>query len=116
MQYPISIPRGTSYNFAVRVVYDDGTDYPYNAVDAVSFGVKLTPESDTYIIAKAAVYDSTAGNYIVALEPEDTASLVMDERYWYDVGISTSAGDFFLLIDTSPFNVQRAITEAGMII
>ena len=114
MQYPISIPRGTSYNFAVRVAYDDGTDYPYNAVDVVSFGVKLTPETDTYIIAKTLSYDSTSGCYTAALEPEDTASLVMDERYWYDVGISTSAGDFFLLIDTSPFNVQRAITKVGM--
>lgn len=114
MQYPISIPRGTSYNFAVRVVYDDGTDYSYNSGDVVFFGVKLTPESDTYIIAKTLSYDSTLGCYIVVLNPGDTANLVMDERYWYDIGIKISNEVFFLLIDTSPFNVQRAITKVGM--
>ncbi len=114
MQHTINIPKGTSYSFAVRPVYDDGTVYPYNIADQVVFGVRLSPQSEGYVISKIAVYDSSTGSYVIALDPEDTSELAADERYWYDVGLETSTGDFYLLIDSSYFNVQKAITKAGM--
>ena len=73
-----------------------------------------TPTSGKITIGGQVVYDSSTGSYVIALDPEDTSELAADERYWYDVGLETSTGDFYLLIDSSYFNVQKAITKAGM--
>lgn len=107
----MNVPRGTSYNFSVALKYDDGTEYAYNSTDVVRFGIKLTPDSDSYDVYKEASYDTESGCYVVALSPEDTADLLMGERYWYDIGLQTAEGDYYMVIQSAPFNVLKAVTR-----
>lgn len=107
----INIPRGTTMCLGIEIKNEDGTAYTPANGDVLRFGVKLDPTEATYVISKTGTYDSSAGYYTVDLSPEDTASLAMDERYWYDAGLQTADGDYYMVVEASPFNVHRAITK-----
>ena len=111
MMQEINIPRGTTMCLGIEIKNEDGTAYTPASGDILRFGVKLDPDDNSYVIGKTGDYDSTRGCYTVMIEPEDTASLLMDERYWYDVGVQTADGDYYMVVEASPFNVHIAITK-----
>ena len=74
------------------------------------FGVKRDEKSDSFVISKTAQYDSENDCYSVELSPEDTAGLDFG-RYWYDVGLQTDDGDYYMIIPASRFNITSAITR-----
>lgn len=111
MRNEMNVPRGTSYNFSVALKYDDGTEYEPDGTEVVRFGIKLTPENDSYDVCIEADYDAESNSYVVALAPEDTANLLMGERYWYDIGLQTENGDYYMVIRAAPFNVLKAVTR-----
>lgn len=105
----IDIPRGTTHTIEIKLYDDSGNRYTPANGDVLRFGVKHSPDDAECCISKVGVYDS--GSYTITLAPEDTANLMMDERYWYDIGLQTASGDFFQVVEVSPFNVLKAITQ-----
>lgn len=106
----IDIPRGTTHTIEITLYDESGNRYVRTSGDIVRFGVKHNPDDATCVISKTGTYN--LGNfYTVTLSPEDTANLIMGEQYWYDIGLQTASGDFFQVVEVSPFNVKRAITK-----
>ena len=106
MDNTIDIPRGTSLKFSAPA--PDG--YERNENDIVRFGVKRTENSNDFEIEKEITeYDAETNSYIVRLAPEDTD--VDTGRYWYDVGLQTNDGGYYMLIKADHFNVTPAITK-----
>lgn len=107
----ITVDRGTDFSFGIsNIKYDDGTSYEYNANDIAVFGVKVTADSDAYLIYKTLEYDTENECFVVSLLPEDTINLGNDKEYLYDVSIQTEDG-FYKLIKPARFFVAKAITE-----
>ena len=106
----IRLPRGTSRAFRVRPKNRDGSVREYDSGDIVRFGVKKIADTDIFEIKKTAEYSSELGLYVIKLVPEDTANLGNDKKYWYDIGIQTSDGDYYMLIEAAPFYIGKAIT------
>ena len=106
----INIPKGTSASISVTVCYADGSPYPYNAADTVRLAVKHDVNQPTADLSKTAVYDPDTAAYIFTFAPEDTAAMLFD-RYWYDVGLQTADGDYFMIITKSEFNITPAISQ-----
>ncbi len=110
MKLNMDVPRGTTQLIRLRLSESDGSERDYTEADTVRFGVKSDANDDEFIISKTAVYDTEEKCYVVELAPEDTALLPFD-RYWYDIGLQTSDGEYFMLIEKSEFNLTRAITK-----
>lgn len=108
----IHLPRGTTAEFGVKIKYEDGTDYPYSEGDTLRFGVKLDVNDAECAIEKTAEYDSESGEYVIALEPSDTSELDFD-RYIYDIGLETSAGDYYMVVPAAWFYVDSSVTEVS---
>ena len=106
----INIPRGTSLPIGIRITNSDGTAYEPQNNDVVRFGVKRDEKSDSFVISKTAQYDNENDCYVVELSPEDTITLDFG-RYWYDVGLQTDDGDYYMIIPASRFNITSAITR-----
>lgn len=107
----IYIPKGTTCKIYVSIE-ENGEPYEPESGDVVRFGVKLEPEGTNFDISKTADYDSETGQYVISLAPADTAGLQMDERYWYDIGLQTADGDYYMIVRASYFYVTKAITGA----
>lgn len=105
----LHIPRGTTQTLSVKIYWDDGSVYEPQDGDVVRFGVKLARNLSGYAISKTAVYDGDNEEYVISLAPEDTASLGFD-RYTYDIGLQTSDGDYYMIIEAAWFYVDTAIT------
>lgn len=102
--------RGTTQNIAITILNDDGTVYELQNSDKLIFGVKLNPESTEYDIKKTATAENEQDDgYIIKLTPEDTQHLSFG-RYCFDVGLQTSDGDFYMVIDCDDFMITKAVT------
>lgn len=110
MKLNMDVPRGTTQLIRISLSDPDGSERDYNEADTVRFGVKSDANDDEFVISKTAAYDTTKKCYVVDITPEDTAGLLFD-RYWYDIGLQTSDGEYFMLIEASEFNLTRAITK-----
>ena len=107
----INIIRGTTNAFGVRIESSDGEPYMLQSGEKIIFGVKLNTENSDYDIVKTVtVADYTDGAYNINLAPEDTAGLNFG-RYYYDVGVQTADGDYYMIIPCSEFNVLENVTE-----
>ena len=102
----IETPRGTSLKFSAPA--PDG--YERNENDIARFGVKRTENSNDFEIEKEITeYDAETNCYIVRLTPEDTN--IETGRYWYDVGLQTADGSYYMLVKANRFNITSAITK-----
>lgn len=106
----IHIPRGTNYCISLTVKNENGNTH-YDEDDVIKLNVKLDPEDTTACITKTASYSTDDECYYITLAPEDTAGLIQDERYWYDIGLQTYDGEFYMIVEASPFYVERAISK-----
>lgn len=110
MHNEIRIPRGTSRSLGIRPKNRDGSIREYDPGDIVRFGVKKIADTDIFSVKKTAEYNPELGLYVIKLVPEDTVNLGNDENYWYDIGIQTSDGDYYMLVEAALFYVGKAIT------
>lgn len=111
MAQKIEIIRGTSNTFSIEVSDVYGRPYVLEDGESIIFGIKKKPEDDRVIFVKTATASEVEGNYIVSIEPADTAELDCG-RYAYDVGLKTATG-FFNVIEPNPFMIQPNVTSRG---
>lgn len=107
------IIRGTTNVFSLMIEDENGEPYTLKNGEKIVFGVKMNSENSDYDICKI-ITDSEVANgaYNINLSPEDTAKLQV-ARYYYDVGIETPSGDYYMIICCSEFNICEAITQKG---
>ena len=96
----IDVIQGTSFGISVKINTSDGEEYPYNSSDVLRFGVKSNIFDDSFLIKC----------YVFSFEPEDTLKINPD-RYFFDIGLQTANGDYFMIIKKSEFNIHSAITQ-----
>ncbi len=109
MNNEIRMPRGTSASFAVKIYDSDGKPYEHNNSDVVRMGVKPDENAADYSVQKTGVYNIDNDCYIFNFTPEDTAGLPFD-RYWYDIGLQTEDGNYYMIVEASYFYIDIAIT------
>lgn len=106
----ISIIRGTTNEFCLSIEDEGGEQYTLKDGEKIIFGVKENAENSDYNIVKTLtsedVVDST---YIIRLTPADTAELAFG-RYYFDVGLQTADGDYYMIVPCDEFCVCKAIT------
>lgn len=111
MQQDITVIRGTTNEFDIKIVDDSGNSYELTDGETLRFGVKRNSSCNTYEIVKnltSADQDSESGTYRVKITPEDTADLNCG-TYCYDAGVQ-SGDDYFNIIECSHFTVAHNIT------
>lgn len=99
----INIHRGRSKTIRVPVIYKDGTACTLTGYDYIFFAVKADKDGET-LIKKMLSYDSGSNKATLSLIPEDTAGLEID-RYFYDIGVCFSDGNYKDIISWGEFNV-----------
>lgn len=111
MNDEIKIIRGTTNIFDLVIFDNSEQAYELKDGDKIVFGVKKNPESANYDIKKIITAKvSNVGNITIKLSPEDTQKLPFG-RYYFDVGLQTSEGNYYMVIPFSTFIVGKAITQ-----
>lgn len=106
----LTIQRGTTKDICITVYNDDGTIYSLADGDKLIFGVKKSLNDTDYLIKKIVTVENKDGNgYLVSLVPDDTQSLI--GSYFYEVGLQTVNGDYYIIIDCSDFTVANTLTH-----
>lgn len=108
------IVRGTNMDIEYIIYYEDGSIYNLQDGDKIIFGVKendVNSDNSKYIIKKIATSkDKINEGYGIYFVPSDTLNLE-HKNYFYDVGIQTSDGKYYMTTECSIFKVRRAITS-----
>lgn len=101
----IRISRGnTAYiDISVKV---NGEDYELQSGDKVIFTVKKTPSKSADIVFQKVI----DGRLEIKILPSDTADL-LPAKYYYDVALQTSGGDFYTFIEPSGFTICATNSE-----
>lgn len=106
----ISIIKGTTCTFFVNILNEDGkTKYVLQSGDKLIFGVKSNPENSDYDVCKIVTEASEEG-YAIELEPDDTADLPPG-HYYFDIGLQTSAGAYYMVVPCSQCLIKPAVTS-----
>lgn len=107
----LSIIRGTTNVFNLTIIDDSGEAHTLQDSENIIFGVKENPESTDYDLKKViTVADAQEDNYTIELSPEDTQELPFG-RYYFDIGLQTADGDYYMVVPFSPFIVEKAVTK-----
>lgn len=110
----LEIIQGTTNTIGVVVLNEDGSTYDPATGDTVRLGIKHDPAKSAYDVLKTGTFDTEQNCYVFTLSPADTASLpsaVYGERYWYDVSLQTSGGEFYNIIPPSIMLIYTAVTK-----
>lgn len=113
MQQKLTVPRGTSFQFLVTLADPLGEDKTLEEGDTLIFGVKHFPEHKNCLFTKtldSSDYRKALNGYVFSITPEDTQDFLFD-TYWYDISVQTAGGDFYKVVDTSQFVVDKMITR-----
>lgn len=112
MVQPIDIVRGTTLPLTLEVTDANGSLRSLAAGESIILGVKKKPkEEETPIFILTAVAQAEAGQYTFTIYPENTQDLEPG-KYWYDVGLA-SGGDYFSIVEISPFDILPNVTKRG---
>lgn len=106
----IKMIRGTSRTFEISVTDADGNPYTLQDGERVIFGVKKQTTDEELLVCKV-VTECTDGVCRVELDPVDTVDLALG-RYYYDVGLE-SGEDYYIIVETSVFNLAANVTKWG---
>lgn len=109
----LSIVRGTSFPFSVKLTDALGERLVMDEGDKLLFGVKRFPEHKKYQFLKTLTkddYNPDLGGYVFEIKPDDTKDFVFD-KYYYDVGLQTAEGDFYTVIECSVLEIRPNITS-----
>lgn len=104
------IVRGTTLSISVTIYDDNGEIYELQSEDKVIFGVKQNVDSTEYDIKKIVTEADSEGNCVITLEPPDTEGLAFG-GYYFDVGLQTAGGDFYMVVECDEFIVAKAVTS-----
>ena len=105
----LSIVRGTTMSIIIAIDQVNGEEYTMANDDTLRFCVKRNASDSDYVINKEITNASSKdGGYELVLSPEDTENLDVG-RYYYDVGLQIG-GEYFMIIETSIFNVTQNIS------
>ena len=113
MNQDLSMVRGTTFSFVLRLKDSLGEELSLQAGDKLIFGIKLFPEHKNYIFSQEKIlsdYDSEIKGYIFELTSINTISLNFGE-YFYDIGLQMSNGDFYNVVECSSFFIKKNITK-----
>lgn len=108
------IVRGTNMDIEYTIYNEDGSIYSLQDGDKIIFGVKETDarsDNSKYIIKKVATNkDKINDGYRFYFVPNDTLNLE-HKNYFYDIGVQTNKGEYYITTECSIFKVRRAITS-----
>lgn len=106
----INIIRGTTNDFNLNIEDESGEQYTLKDGEKIIFGVKENAENSDYNIVKTLTSaDIVDGIYTIKLTPADTAQLAFG-RYYFDVGLQTADGDYYMIVPCDEFYICKAIT------
>lgn len=106
----ISIIRGTTNAFSLTIEDENGEQYTLQDGEKIIFGVKENAENSDYNIVKTLTSaDVVDGIYTIKLTPTDTSELSFG-RYYFDIGLQTANGDYYMIVPCDEFCVCKAIT------
>lgn len=107
----ISIIRGTTQNLLITITDEVGEIYKLQNGDVIRFGIKRNWQDTDYDVCKEIISDDTQNDeYIIALAPEDTFNLPA-ENYYFDVGLQTASGDYYMIIPCTQCIIAPAVTQ-----
>lgn len=111
MKQPLSMIRATTQSIMIALKNDDGDKYTLAEGEKLIFGLKHYPEDQECVLSKTltSADDDGEGNYVLFLNPEDTANLDFG-CYYYDVG-KQSGTAYHNVIECSEFHLTYNITE-----
>ena len=106
----INIIRGTTNEFSLSIEDESGEQYTLQAGEKIIFGVKKNAENSDYNIVKTLTSaDIVDGICTIKLTPTDTAQLAFG-RYYFDIGLQTEDGDYYMIVPCDEFYICKAIT------
>lgn len=107
----ISVVRGTTNIFNITVNDETGAVYELAAGEKIVFGVKRDTADAEFSVLKTAEFIEDEGVYAITLAPADTENLTCED-YVYDVALE-AGGNFFNIIEPSPFIIKPNVTTRG---
>lgn len=107
----VKIVRGTTNVLNITINDETGAVYTLADGEKIVFGVKCDHDDAEFTLLKTASFVADEGVYAVTLTPEDTADLTCGD-YVYDVALQ-SGGNFFNVIEPSPFIIEPNVTTRG---
>ena len=106
----INIIRGTTNDLNLSIEDENGEQYTLQDGEKIIFGVKENAENSDYNIVKTLTSaDVVDGICTIKLTPTDTAELAFG-RYYFDIGLQTADGDYYMVVPCDEFCVCKAIT------
>lgn len=107
----LKIIRGTTQSLLVTITDETGETYKLQSGDVLRFGIKRNWQDTDYDVCKEITSDNMQDNgYIIALAPEDTLDLPA-EGYYFDVGLQTADGDYYMIIPCDKCVIAPAVTQ-----
>lgn len=106
----ISVIRGTTNDLSLNIEDENGEQYTLQDGEKIIFGVKSNAENSDYDIVKTLTSADMVDNaYTIKLIPDDTLGLPFG-RYYFDIGLQTADGDYYMIVPCDEFCVCKAIT------
>jgi hypothetical protein len=109
----LSIIRGTTNTLSLTIEDENGELYKLKDSEKIIFGVKSNAENSDYDICKIAT-EAVDSTYIINITPEDTAGYPFG-RYYFDVGLQTADGNYYMVIPCSEFYIKKAVTSKEIV-
>lgn len=111
----INIIRGTTNDFSLSIEDENGEQYTLKDGEKIIFGVKSNAENSDYDIVKTLTSADMVDNaYTIKLTPTDTAELAFG-RYYFDIGLQTADGNYYMVIPCSEFYIKKAVTSKEIV-
>lgn len=106
----INIIRGTTNDLSLSIEDENGEQYTLQDGEKIIFGVKSNAENSDYDIVKTLTSADMVDNaYTIKLIPDDTLGLPFGQ-YYFDIGLQTADGDYYMVVPCDEFCVCKAIT------
>lgn len=107
----LKIIRGTTQSLFITIIDEAGGTYKLQDGDILRFGIKRNWQDIDYDVCKEITSDNTQNDeYIIDLAPEDTLDLPA-ENYYFDVGLQTGDGNYFMIIPCTQCIITPAVTQ-----
>lgn len=107
--FTMSMTRGDTFTFTVRMAKSDGAAVPFSSGDTVYFTVRKDANTTTILIQKVITLFND-GAAMFKLNPEDTKPLAFG-TYKYDVQLTQADGTVMTIIKYSDFRVTEEVTQ-----
>ena len=113
MESPIEVVRGTTNTLRLSIKNKGQQgNYVLQAGEIIRFGVKEAPMPTKKYLIKKEIDENFVdnGEYLITLVPDDTSSLEVNKKYWYDIGLQSDE-NYYRIIECSPFTIIPSVTS-----